>query len=84
MLPPGGSGTIQRTDEIRRVAEIGILQPRKRLARDRALGETLEDEVIDRAPFGEVTGGLEAIVRETRPGSDAHGRSAALHHAVLN
>jgi hypothetical protein len=55
---------LETFDEVRRIAALRIFQPRQRLTRDRSLGETLEDEVVDLAALGKIGGGLDAVVGE--------------------
>ena len=58
-------------EQARRVALLRVLHPREVLARDRALGEALEDEIVELAPLRELDGRRDPVVGEARAGADA-------------
>ena len=71
VLAARGQHGLEALDEVRRVAALGVLQAREVLARDGALGETLEHEIVELAALGQIDGRLEAVVGEAGAGADA-------------
>ena len=58
-------------EQPRRIALVGILQPGEVLARDRALGEALEREIVDLAPLGELDCRRDPVVGKARSRADS-------------
>lgn len=57
---------------LRRITALRVLEARERFARDRALGQTFENEIVDLTALCEIASGLDAVVGETRAGPDAY------------
>ena len=54
------------------VSLVGVFQAREVFPRDSSLGETLEYQIVDIAPFGEFEGRFKSVVRETGARTNAN------------
>ncbi len=67
--------------QARRVAQFRVAAARQIFARDRALGEAFEDEVVDLAALGQFERWLQPVVRSAGAAADAD--AVAFCHVVL-